>query len=250
MFTLAAYFESIDNTANVDIAPVQDDVLTISNAHFLPQRDYDLLASFVSAATLARGRFVSPSNRVVTVPFIRPISVALLPPADPNVADYRGNPFRVRALEELALELTSAIAMGSENAYGLFWLSEGREAMPGGDIFTFRFTGTQTAVVNNWTTFTPVFADLLPAGTYAIVGGELTGATAVAFRVIIEGQKLRPGAIATAALGNKPWPGQIKGGLGIWGRFRSTALPQIQILCNAADTAQEGYLDIIKVTDR
>ena len=119
-FHMSAYASTtLSTTANTDIAAVQDDILAISNNHFLPQKDYDLVFAYAQSATLNRVRLVSPTNRQVTLPFLRPVNAGATPATDPNVADYRSTPFGIQALEELALEATSDIAMGNETFIGV-----------------------------------------------------------------------------------------------------------------------------------
>lgn len=246
-FHMAAYTELLGTTANTDIDALTDDIITITNAHFQPQRDYDLVFAHVQSATLNRVRLVSPSMRQITVPFIRPITLATLPATDPNVADYRSNPFRIRALEEFAMEATSDIAMGTERFTGLVGLSSGLTPMPRGDVYTFRGTSTTAAVANTWTTLTTTFADILPAGSYVVVGGDYVATNAIAFRLNFENQIERPGGLGFATLGLRSHWMFYKGGLGIWGMFTSTRNPIVQVLNNAADAVHTIHLDIVRV---
>jgi hypothetical protein len=66
-------------------------------------------------------------------------------------------------------------------------------------------------------------------------------------RLIFEDQIDRPGGIGSSAADLNNEPMFLKGGLGVWGRFNSNRMPNVEFLCNAADTAQEIYLDIIRV---
>lgn len=246
-FHVAAYTELLDNVANNDITALADQILAIQNNHFLPQYDYRLLAAWVGSATLLRARIVNPSVRQLTIPFIRPITLAAVPPTDPNIADYRSNPFLIRAMEELAIEATSGVAM-TERFTALVWLSRQIEAAPPGDVYTLRGTGATTLVVNAWTDIATVtWADNLPAGEYAIIGCEVQSAGCIAARLILENQIERPGCLGITALGNRTHDMFRKGGLGKWGTFRQTRMPIVQVLSNSADTTEEIYLDLVKV---
>ncbi len=246
MFHVAAYTASLGNVTNSDTAALTDDILAISNGHFLPQQDMNLAFAFGAGPNTDRIRIVSPTNRQITLPFIRPINVAALPATDPNVGDYRENPFRVRGLEELAIETTTN-AIGPSRITVLLGLWDRPEPQPPGDVFTFRGTSTTAAVANTWTTIVTTFADILPAGNYVVTGMEVQSTNAIAARLILENQVWRPGSVSISALGNRTHAMFYKGGLGSWGRFRSTRLPIVQVLANAADAAHEIYLDIIRV---
>ena len=246
MHHICAFTESIAALTNEDIGALTDDVLAISNGHFLPQVDYDLLFAAALGPNMDRMRIVSPTNRQVTLPFIRPINVAALPAADPNVADYREAPFRIHALEELAVEATTNAA-GPSRITGLLGLGGQVDPIPRGDVFTFRGTSTTAAVANAWTTLVVTFADILPAGNYVVIGGEVFSTNGIAWRAIYENQLWRPGGVSVNLLASRTHSMFYKGGLGVWGRFRSTRLPIIQVLANAADAVHEVYLDIIRV---
>lgn len=241
-----AFFESTDATANVDVQPVTDDVIGISNNHFMPSADLDLVYAFVSGLTLDRARLVNPSMRQISPIFIRPINLVTGMQDDANVADYRANPFRIRGLEELALESTQTAA-GPTGVYALLGLQSTFEPMPRGQVYTMRGTSTTASVAATWTTIVTTWADTLPDGLYAVVGAEVWGATEIGFRLIFDNQIWRPGGLAQILATNKSWAGQLKGGLGVWGRFRPTALPQVQVLNSAAVAAHTVYLDLMRV---
>lgn len=245
-FHLAAYSASVANTGNVDMAAIADQMLTIQNGHFLPQEDMNLLFAYAGSLTMQRTRIVSPTNRQITLPFIRPFNLALLPTNNPNVAWYAENPFRVKGLEELAVEVSQGGA-GAEVATVLLGLQKNFESVPRGDEFTMRGTGTTTAVANAWTNCTVTWADALPQGNYVCTGFEAIGTTMKAARLIFENQWDRPGCIGTAVAGNRQFWRFYTPELGAYGRFRSTRMPNVEILCNAADTAQEFYLSFVRV---
>lgn len=247
MFHTAAYFTaSLSTTANFDVPALGDDVLTISNSHFLPQQDLDLVAAAAMSANLNRARLVSPSNRQVTLPFIRPINAAAIPATQQEIPDYIENPFRIRGLEELALEASSDIAMGNEDCNALVWLTPGLRIAPRGNIFTMRGTSTTAAVADTWTSLTMTWADILPQGEFAVLGLEVIGAGGIAGRLILEGQTWRPGCLAMATVGLQAPVIFRKGLLGDWGRFRSTSMPIPQVLCNTTTAVWTVYMDIVR----
>lgn len=238
---------SLADATETDMTPVTDSIWTIQNGHFLPAIDWLLLAQYFGAASPTRARLVTPTFRQVTTPFVRPINTDIVPGNLPSVADYRANPLRFRALEEIQL-LGTQTSGGAAVAVGLAWVSRaGLTPMPAGDVYTLRGTGTTTAVAGAWTQVAVTWQDTLPQGIFAVVGGNFIGTTCLAGRLIFEDQIDRPGGIGSSAADLNNEPMFLKGGLGIWGRFNSNRMPNVEFLCNAADTAQEIYLDIIRV---
>lgn len=247
MYHLAAWFEALGTTANTDIQPVADQILSIDNNHFTFNQATQLLAAYASSATLSRARIQSPQTRQVSPVYIRPPTVSLLPPTDPNIMNLVRNPFVLQPHEEVAIEATSAIAMGTENFYALAWLTwMGTRPWPVGDIFPIRFTGTTTLTANVWSDVTVTFADTLPNGQYTAVFSECQGTTQIAHRWIFDNQVPRPGFFGFATLGLRQPNPFYEGQLGVMGEFPSYSTPRLQVLANAADTAQEGYLWVIR----
>lgn len=250
MYHVAAYTEAIDNAANNDIAALTDDYLVIQNAHFLLTQDWLLHWAWVGSATLNRARLSQPTINVVTRPFIRPLDRAAVPPDLPAIADYRENPFRLRAREELVIEATSGIAMGTERFTALIGIMDRLIPAPVGEVYTLRGTSTTAAVANSWTSLTMTWDNQLPEGQYAVVGLETQSANAQASRLIIEGLPNRPGSVSVTGLGNETHRMFRKGGLGRWGDFPNYIIPTPQVLANAADASHEVYLDIVKLGGR
>lgn len=221
--------------------------MLIQNGHYVPQFDQFLLYAYFGAATPNRARLISPAFRQLSTPWIRPVNTDIVPGHRPGIADYRMNPLRIRALEELQLEgmqttggaaVVAAIAGITRNPV---------MSAPNGDIITMRGTGTTTAVAGGWTNCAVTWQDTLPTGTYAVVGLNFVGATALSARLIFEEQVERPGCLGCSGADLTPPEMFLNGGLGVWGRFNANRMPNVEILCNAADTAQEFYLAFVRV---
>ncbi len=247
-FHVLGYEEAIDNTANTDLDAIPDEIITRQNDHFFPSEDMLLLWASAMSANMNRARIVSPTLRQITPPFIRPIIPAAVPASDDEAADYRDYPFRLTRLEELAVEATSDICMGTEQALAFLALSAGQVPTPAGNIFTIRGTSTTTSVALTWTTMTTTWADTLPDGRYAVVGLEAIGATLGAARLTFEEQIWRPGCLGATAVGNQSDDIFRKGRLGIWGTFNNYAFPQVQVLNTAAVSVFTWYMDIMRIS--
>lgn len=249
MFHLVANTIALGTTANTAVPAIQDDFIprnSTTNNFMLPQ-DMDLVAAAAMSATLNRVRINTPTLRMITLPFIRPVFVNALPQAQGRIALYLDQPFRLPAWEELAIEATSDIAMGTERFNSLMWLAMGLDPIPPGRIFTMRATSTTAAVANAWTTIAYTMADNLPPGTYALVSSECISTNGIAHRWNIPNQIMRPGFLSHGALGDAAGLSQMGRQFGLMGTFVNTNLPQAQVLCNAADAVHTLYMQLVKI---
>lgn len=245
--TVAWRVSTADNGVAVDITPVVDQIITIQNSHFLPQKNYNLLYAYYGGAVALRARFITPNWRQVSTPWIRPINLAIVPLDEPNIADYSSNPLVIRGLEEWQLEGYQGVGGGAAVTVGVAGISEAPiTPVTMGDVIAMRGTGTTTAVAGSWTNVAVTWQDSLPNGQYSVVGLEVIGVTCIAGRLIFEDQIARPGAIGQSLVSGNGSPLFRHGGLGVWGRFNAYRIPSVEYLCNAADTAQEVYLHLIR----
>lgn len=242
-----AYRASIADVTATDVTPVTDTIMNVQNGHFIPSSDMMLMYGYYGAAGATRARLVSASLRQITTPYIRPTSLAIVPGVQQHIADWRRNPLKLRALEELELEAFQTSG-GAGVVVGILGVSlSGITPMPSGDVYTMRGTGTTTNVAGGWTPCAITWQDILPNGVYAVVGLEYIGVTALAARLVFEGDYYRPGCVAAGLGTSQPDSMFRMGGLGQWGRFNSNRMPNVECLANAADTAQEIYMDFIRV---
>lgn len=247
MFHTVGWRESIADIVEADIQPVVDQIMAINNNHFVPQRDMFLQYVYGGAAGITDARLDSPSFRQFSSPRVRPINLAIVPVDEPNIADYRANPLRARALEELEF-LAAQTTGGAAVVVGLAALSDSPlQIMPQGDIYTMLGVGTTTVTAGAWSPTAITWADTLPNGRYAVVGFEAVGVTCVGARLTFENQWQRPGCLGQSLVSGAGPAMFRKGGLGVWGYFDTFRMPSVEFLCNAADTAQTVFLDVMKV---
>jgi len=246
-FHLALYNSNVTQNVDTDLAAVPDNILTIVNNHFLPQRPCELLFTAAASTNLARARVETPTLRQLARPFVRPVSQAVGWGYPQRIDDMRDVAVQLRATEEIQMYgfQTGAAA---EQMFGAIGLGFGGYSRPAGSVSTMRGTATTAAGVRTWTQLTGVtWTDTLPQGVYSVVGLEVQSATAIAARLLFEQQSLRPGCLSIQSLGTGADEMFRNGGMGEWGRFNSYALPNIEVFCNAADAAHEIYLDLVKV---
>lgn len=246
MFHLAAFGGSVANTGNVEIPALNDQILSIRNSRFVLPIPMDLLWVWNGSASVTRSRLVGPMFRSVVLPYIIPLDLSVTPPDLPNVMDLRFNPVRLRQNEEYTVEHSQGGA-GAENAYAVIALGVSTVPAPRGNVYTLLATGTTTVTAGAWTDCTLTWDQQLPDGEYACVGGHAQSTTGVAWRIILDNQTWRPGGLCLTALTNRAPDFQYGSQTGDWGHFVISSLPRFQILCNAADTVQNLFLQCVKV---
>jgi hypothetical protein len=132
-------------------------------------------------------------------------------------------------------------------------------AINGNGMFTVAHaTATATLTANAFTQVTPILDNPLPAGTYALVGARVMSAKALAFRMkpIVE-PLWRPGGVGVQAPDQFDPPGQrflnpltgVMSHWGVWLTFFQNTVPNVDIFSTAADTKQDFWFDLIKLSD-
>lgn len=241
------YTLSYNSTAETDITALQDGILTIQNGHLLPQQQMQVWAATAYGTNNQRVRIQSASLLQVTTPFIRPLVGGLVGSSLKYSADYRRNPITLQPLEEVSVLATNNAGAGQRVTVGLHLGAGAPGPSPAGPILALRGTGTTTVTANVWTQCPITWQNNLPNGTYAVIGMEWLSATPQFGRLIFPGQNWRPGAPGVVNDTDISDPLFRLGLLGVWGTFNTTTLPVLEVLCNAADTAQEVYLDIVRI---
>ncbi len=251
MWHLAAFFEDEGAAiVNARINALNDQVLTIRNNDFFLRDRMDLLWAACMGVTLDDARLESPSLRIPTFPYIRPVNVGLVPAAEPRVSDWTMQPFALKGEEQLGLFATDPAA-DPGNITGLVGLRLQSRPLPGGNIYKMRGVSTTVPTANVWSTIEGVtYTNDLPRGRYAMVGMEHFSATGQACRAVYNDQTPRPGCVSITGIGDKTDRIFTQGTMGNWGEFDNDRVPNLEVLCNAADTAHEVYLYLIQTSNQ
>lgn len=189
----------------------------------------------------------------------------------PRCWDYMNQPIPLRLTEEFDIFVTQNSG-GAETEYVACLFTDGvRTPAPpirtgpttngDGAFFTLHGTASTTLTAGAWTNIPAssiTFDQALPAGLYSLVGVRAFSATALWFRMFPQVAPLwRPGGIAVQAYDQmdmfnqryfSPY-GTTPAGWGEWLRFYSNTPPGIEFFATSADTAEEVWFDIIKVSD-
>lgn len=255
-FHLAAFMESVDNGgAFGDVAALLDQRLNVIGDNIrVPALDHIVaIGAGVDAVVAPRARLYSPSIEQLAryeIAEINTNNAAAAVYGNPQrLVDLRRNPLVVVPDENLRAEILANPA-AAQLQFVHVWFADGpitpAENLP---VHTVRLTGATTVTAAAWSAVPLTLDDELPNGTYAIVGARFQGATCIAGRINFLGgdQSWRPGAPGSVLVSDMQYPIFRNGGMGVWGQFPTTQLPQAEFLCNDADTAQVVYLDVVRV---
>jgi hypothetical protein len=133
-------------------------------------------------------------------------------------------------------------------------------AVNGNGMYTVQHaTAAVTLTANAWTQVTPIFdSPSFPAGYYALVGARVMSAKALAFQMRPVGEPLwRPGGVAVQTADQFDAPGQryinpnngMVSHWGVWLTFFQNTPPNVAIWSTAADTVEDMWFDVIKISD-
>lgn len=246
MYHLAGFTVLVGQTVDTDAPAITDDILTIQNNHFVLQRPMQLVGATAQSTTISRARLASASMRQIANPYIRPTIAGTLPGNNPNVWQLHNQPFTINAFEEIQCLATSGLGAGTERFTALMWLMDQFQPWPNGNVIPLRWTSTTAAVANAWTSIAITWQDTIPSGLYTLVLSEHISTNALAHRYILSNQISRPGLISMANDNSRFPYDWYNSALGTMGLFKSNDQPRVQVLCNAADAAHEGFAWVIR----
>lgn len=189
----------------------------------------------------------------------------------PRVWDFSGMEIPLRLTEEFDIFATQNSG-GAQTEYVACLFTDGIRTPPppvrtgptvsgNGAFFTLHGTATTTLTAGAWTNIPAssiTFDQALPAGAYSFVGGRVFSATGLFFRLFPQVEPLwRPGAAAVQAYDQMdaygaravPSYGAIGAAWGEWLKFYSNTPPGVEVFATAADTAEEVWYDLIKISD-
>lgn len=189
----------------------------------------------------------------------------------PRIWDFSRYPIPLRATEELDIFATQNSG-GSETEYVAVNVCDGPTqpytqqinplSVTGygpqiGRYFTVHWTAAVTLTAGAWSQVQPAFDQTLPAGQYILLGARVFSATGRFFRMFPSTAPLwRPGGICVQAYDGMdpvnqrfiPEYAAMGLGWGPWLQFYQNVPPQVEIFATAADTAQEGWFDLVFVS--
>lgn len=245
---VAAYETSASEAALTAITPVPDGVVQIqSNDILVPNICNNLCyaaAMINSAAATRRVQITSPSLKAVVPVDVSPIANGLVFPGPATAMRWGYTPVPLVVAEPLDVLVQNGAAVMNR---AVLWFCDGPVKPVVAKSYSIRFTTSITLVTATWVNGALTFSTALPAGNYNVIGMRLFSANGVAARLFFKGSFFRPGVPVSVDEATNEWPDFRWGNYGIWDTFNNITPPSVDIL-GITDTAQVGYLDIIKVT--
>lgn len=233
---------------NVALTPVDDSILTVSGSSFITGANAKARFAFATGVGMANARLNTPSLRRLSIPSLQPTQVVLAPASNPQFPEYIGYEPFLPAVDPISVESTNTDA-GAQDHRALLGLGFVETIAPNGPIWTIRGTGAITQTATGWVSGSLTLDQQLPAGRYAVVGGQCIVANGWGWRLIFQGATWRPGGISSVAAGT---PGNElfrKGRLGIWGTFDAFAPPNFEVFGTGAGATQTVFLDVVPISD-
>lgn len=232
-----------------DLLGVTDNFLTLNAAtKYIFPKPAKLMAAWYGGASALRAKLNSASLRNISLPYLVPFDTSLTPPDLPAIVLYDDNPINIPATEEIDVLGSNSNGAAVDRQYAILWAEFNRVAAPLGDTRTVRATAAIAAVTNAWVSGTFTLDSTLTPGTYSVIGMRVVGANLVAARLIPTEGGPRPGCLAATAVGNDDRSYFRMGRVGEFLRFPHTAIPNIEIFSAGANTAQEIFLDVVRVS--
>jgi len=255
-FTLGAWREDIDQAgAWANITALNDAHLNVVGdiIHVPALNKIVALAGMIDTTVAQFARLTSPSLRRRSALNVAPLNgqaaaAQVMNPAGHNVVDLRTNPVELVVGENLICE-TFANPAAVQDQTMLVCFADGPITPVTGAIFTVHGVSATAAVANIWTNVPIVLDADLARGKYQLVGMRAQSATMVAARVVGPANIWRPGCPGATLVADQASKIFRYGNMGVWGEFEDTDAGTIDILCNAADAAQEFYFDLIQIRE-
>jgi hypothetical protein len=175
----------------------------------------------------------------------------------PRIWDFSRNPLPMTPSDEVDAFASQNAGAGETQYIGINFCDGPPSAIPSGQFLSAHWTAATTLTAGAMTGVIPVFDTALPAGLYSLVGVRAFSATGLFFQMLPAAAPLwRPGGIMTQAYDQLDPPNQRAAGYlgypqtgwGEWLRFRQNVPPTINIFATSADTAEEGWFDLIYVS--
>ncbi len=247
------------------LTAVADSVMARSGTTGLvPSRDMEIAAAYTGGAIAAggsplkRARISAPTLAQVIAPGIRPLGSAASPPSDPPLMTLVDHPLPLPAGE--AVTVVAEATANDTIVAALLFLRERFDPAPPGPVYVLRgatpAAGATSPVSATWTPILLDWDQPLPAGRYAIVWLQYVvpveaSSRAIAARLVLADQVLRPGTLAQATTSDIPNRQMQDGVFGVLGTFESFAMPTVEVLNIGAtpSTTAEISLGLIRLTD-
>lgn len=244
MYHLLVYEEAIGpNAADSDLDAVVDPEFSQRNSHYIFSEDYQVVAALAMATSLTDARLSAATINAISRHHFFPFDRSATVISRPSLLDYTDYPIRLPKNEEVAVEASNNLGVGTENTtIGLFVTTiDWTRTLPFGmQTLVVQATAAPTSVAQAWSADGAItFETELRGGVYAVIGATGYRANGIFANLnfprapLVGGRKLRPGFVLQNAVGDVSPKLQI-GGLGELGRFHTFEPPQLRVYASDA----------------
>ena len=255
---LAVFDASIDSAGVfAAVAPLADPMLFIQGNNIRVPVDSPKIiwaAGGADGVVIPRWRLTSPTLIARGRPEVKPLNVqnaaAVVPDSPVALQDMRVSPLVLAPDELLFAELNNNPAAVQQQWLAVCFADDVPAPVGNVEVRTVRAASAVAAVANVWTNVVIAFDDNLQPGEYAVIGMRPQSATMIAARFVFRNDPAhRPGALGGATAQSQTHPMFRNGNLGVWGTFPFQQIPTLDVLCTAADAAQEFMIDLVRIGD-
>lgn len=248
MWHSAAYQGSIALTSTNQAVPaINDSIFKIGSQNgFVLQEDMMLIAALAGGVGMANPKLRSPKLNQFNPLMITPYALTEGVASGLIRARWPYRPFTFRNQEEVTAFSDNSNAAAQAQIIVCDY-SNSIDAIPPGEELFLQFTSTTAAVANAWTLVQYALSQALPEGVYALISSELASTTGIYHRWTFWSQFYRPGFPSAESLANPQAVEVTDLYKGLAGQFSNVTLPNLEVLCSAADAAFNGIARVIKV---
>lgn len=259
MFHFEMFSSSIASgaTNRLQVTSVNNNVVpTLNNGFQVPPKLAFLHSVMGVGAHLVEVQPQTPLFAPHPYPNLMPNNRGTAFESPPRIWDFSRAPLPLTPTDELDMFATQNAGAGEVQYIGINFCDGPPTPAPTGKFLSAHWTAAKTLTAGAMTTVTPTLDTALPAGLYSLVGVKAFSATALFFQMLPGSDPLwRPGGVAVQAYDQLDPPNQRAAGYlgypqtgwGEWLRFRQNVPPQVNFFATAADTAEEGWFDLIYV---
>lgn len=247
-FTMAGWTESVAGAvAQQAITGIPDEHMRVEGNNIVVPGLNELIGYYAIGVDAQNAQLASPELRRIALLDIAPVEVTALPVFPPDFPNRAENPLPLISDEQLTAHIGNS-NVGAQQESILILLSSGAVSPISGEIITVEATATAPASAYVWANAPLAFAQVLPKGTYDIVGCRCEQANTIAFRFVVIGDSWRPGHLAVGTISAKDHTLSRYGKLGKWSNFEHLRPPTVDFFGDGTGGAAILYLDLIKRT--